>query len=387
MSNYTGEKVASIIAEYQNLFSKTGDADKSHDTICKKHGLKRETLSRYLRKNAEPKERLIHQVAKDSDLSAQILVQLRKKKSVTLIELADNFSVPPKQIIAAVEELKARHVLINLNTIGELSCEKEIPVNSNPESINYKKHGEVEIPIGFVTDTHLCSKYERLDVLNALYDRFRDYGITDVYHAGNWIDGEARFNKQEIAVHGLGSQVKYFIENYPIREGITTRIISGDDHEGWYVQREGINIGAHMQDEARRSGREDLIDIGYMERDIELQQEDGSAIMRVMHAGGGSAYAISYTSQKYVESLQGGEKPKIILVGHYHKFDYAYPREVHVIQGGCTVDQTTFMRKKRLQAMVGGCVLWIKQARNGVITSLKVEWIPFYDKKFFEYHW
>jgi len=71
-----------------------------------------------------------------------------------------------------------------------------------------------------------------------------------------------------------------------------------------------------IEDEAKRNGRNDLIFIGHMERDIEYKQAKGSSIIRVIHAGGGSAYAVSYTSQKYVESLQGGEKPQIVLVGH-----------------------------------------------------------------------
>ena len=166
-----------------------------------------------------------------------------------------------------------------------------------------------------------------------------------------------------------------------------TKIISGDDHEGWYVQREHINVGKVMQLYAREAGRDDLEDLGYMERDIAYEQPGGRSIIRVIHAGGGSAYATSYTSQKYAESLQGGEKPDIVLVGHFHKFEYGYPREIHMIQGGTTCDQTPHMRKKKLQAHVGGCILWVVQNERGIFTSVKVQWIPFFDKKFFAYKW
>ena len=96
---------------------------------------------------------------------------------------------------------------------------------------------------------------------------------------------------------------------------------------------------------------------------------------------------ISKINTKYVEMLQRNDIPDIVLVGHFHKFDYSYPREVHVIQVGCLQDQTPFMRKRRLQAAVGGCIIRVKQANNGMILSLNVEWIPFYDKKFYEYKW
>src|ERR1035441_8544217 len=59
---------------------------------------------------------------------------------------------------------------------------------------------------GVTSDNHLGSKHERLDVLNALYDLYAAEGITEVYNAGNWIEGEARFNKYDINVYGMDRQ-------------------------------------------------------------------------------------------------------------------------------------------------------------------------------------
>ena len=94
-------------------------------------------------------------------------------------------------------------------------------------------------------------------------------------------------------------------------------------------------------------------------------------------------YAISYKGQKYVESLQGGEKPAIVLQGHYHKFNVGYPREVVVDTGTCC-DQTLFMRKKQLQAHVGGSITELMQASDGRITRFRNEFMPFYDQGFYE---
>lgn len=310
----------------------------------------------------------------------------KRKKPVTIVEFANMFNVSPKEVVRHINELKAKGVLIDV-VDDTLQVSHAVEGAPKPVVIDWRKHVETEIPIGAVADTHLGSKYERLDVLNALYDRFAAYGVTDVYHGGNMIDGEAPFNRYDIYVRGIEDQVRNFVEKYPQRDGITTHFVSGDDHEGWYVQREHINIGQVIIDRAATIGRFDLDHLGYIERDIEFKQKRGSRILRVIHAGGGSAYALSYSSQKYVESLQGGEKPAIVLVGHFHKFDYSYPREVHVIQVGCTQDQTPFMRKKRIQAMVGGCVIWLTQNDLGDFTSVKVEWIPFFDKKFYQYKW
>ena len=97
---------------------------------------------------------------------------------------------------------------------------------------------------GVISDTHYGSKYAREDVAEDLYDWFQTEGIERVYHAGNYIEGEARFNRFDLIeqAHGMQSQLNYFAENYPKRKGITTYLVSGDDHEGWYCFAPGVEI-------------------------------------------------------------------------------------------------------------------------------------------------
>ena len=203
-----------------------------------------------------------------------------------------------------------------------------------------------------------------------------------------------RFNRSDLLseAHGMGAQIAYFAEHWPQRKGVTTYFVTGDDHEGWYAQRENVEIGQLLEDEARRNGRTDLVYCGHMEHDFLFKRKGGSATMRLVHAGGGSAYATSYTVQKLVESYQGGEKPNILLVGHYHKADFSYPREVFTVQAGCTEDQSPFMRKKKIQAHVGGWTIEMIQSDDGLIHRFRPTWDPFYDLDFYKgkqwrYHW
>lgn len=306
----------------------------------------------------------------------------------TLEEVSDHFCIPPFKAREVITELQdSSHHVFSIAD-DKISLGRDIEPIHQKFEVDFSKHKEVEVPIGFTADNHVGSKYERMEVLEDLFDRFQAAGVQTVYQGGNIIDGECRFNKFDIYAHGVNEQVANLIKKWPQREGITTQFVTGDDHEGWYVQREHINIGRLIEFEAREAGRNDLVHLGYMERDIALTQANGeNATIRIIHAGGGSAYAHSYSSQKYAESLQGGEKPQIILVGHFHKLEYCYPREIHMIQGGCTQDQTPFMRKRKLQAMVGGVILWVKQAENGIIRSVKAEILPYYDKTFYQYRW
>jgi hypothetical protein len=187
---------------------------------------------------------------------------------------------------------------------------------------------------GYVTDNHLGSKYERLDVLKALYKIFELSEVQVVFNTGNMIDGEAKFNQYDLHKKGLEEQVNYLVKVYPQINGIQTQFITGDDHEGWFTQREGIDVGRFIQERAEKQGRNDLVYLGHMEHDILLRKPNGSAKLRLVHPGGGSAYAISYTTQKLIESYTPGEKPNILLIGHYHKAEMLYYRGVYAIQGG-----------------------------------------------------
>jgi len=303
----------------------------------------------------------------------------------TLISLADALACAPKVAKQSLKRLEAAGCNLRVLDSGEAEISRSIPEGAKLVVKSKDFFDGKCFKFGVVADTHLYSKYARLDVLECLYDIFAREKIRTVFLPGNMIDGECSYNKYDlVGPSGFDAQAEYFAKHFPKRDGIVTRFITGRDHEGWYISREGINVGQRLQQTAEEHGRKDLVCIGHVEADIHFKAKRGQAWMRMMHPGGGSAYAISYTEQKVVESFQGGEKPHILLLGHYHKFNQGYPREVHTIQAGCVQDQTHFMRVHKLQAMVGGCIVRFHQADTGEINRFDVEWMPFYDRGFYE---
>lgn len=318
-----------------------------------------------------------------TNLADRIKDKIYNKSGTHTIEsLSDIFDTGAGKVRIAIEELKKRGFTISVDS-GFVVFNSIIP-KSKPTVLDVNKMSTGFYRFGVTGDNHLCSKYSRLDVLNSLYDIYHREGINVVYNTGNWIDGEARFNKHDLIVHGLDNQVKYFIDNYPQRDGIQTRYVTGDDHEGWYTQREGIDVGKYAMIKAQDSGRDDLIYLGHMEHDEILESKNGKTIIRVCHPGGGSSYATSYSVQKIVESYTGGDKPHVLLAGHYHKAEYTYVRGVSVVQSGTTMSQSPFMRKKKLAAHLGGWIIELAVDDNGAITRFKQEFIPYYDKDYYE---
>lgn len=285
------------------------------------------------------------------------------KRGGTIVELADLTQMHEGDLRAEIAGLRANGINISERN-GIFAIERtQQPAFIRGAHVTIETDASNLFTFGFVTDSHLGSKYARLDVLNDLYDRFAARGIKTVFNAGNWIDGEARFNRHDLIVHGMDAQLDFLARHYPRRAGISTYAVAGDDHEGWYAQREGVEIGRYAQHKMREAGRDDWHDLGYMEAHVLLKNSNTGAtqVMNVVHPGGGSAYAVSYAAQKYVESLDGGEKPAVILLGHYHKLWVGNIRNVWVIQGGTTEDQTPFMRKQKIEAHVGGLIITLEQ--------------------------
>ena len=309
--------------------------------------------------------------------------KLLAKSPMNETELADACETSPKRVREALALLRTQGKNLSQVAHGRLLLHNVVE-HGGRLTLKPKDRGDGWTVFGIVSDNHKGNRHHRQDVEQVAYDTFAREGVTEVLNPGNWIDGEARFNKNELRVFGMDNQIDEFASTTPQKDGITTYYISGDDHEGWYAQRECINIGNYAQMRAEKLGRKDLRYIGHVEADIELKCGKGSAVLRLMHPGGGSSYAYSYAPQKIVESFQGGEKPPVLIIGHYHKFDYCYPREVHVISAGCVEDQTMFMRKKKIGAHVGFCIVKLKQdPQDGHITRLQVEWNPFYDRGFY----
>ena len=343
----------------------------------RRHNLISEIKRKIFKEALEEKEEI------KLDLKEEIKKILKQKRKISVIELSNQFDVGINKVEKAVEAITKEGYLVNVvNDEVALGRSIEPP---EPITILIEPFYNRWIKFGVVSDTHLNSKYERLGVLYNLYDIFKKEGIKNVFHAGNMIDGFARFNQFDVFNTGVDEQVAYWCEKYPYREGITTHFITGDDHEGWYVQREHINIGQVMEDTARdHYGRQDLHHLGYIEANVEIPIGKRPTRIRIMHPGGGTAYAMSYQPQKIIESLQGGEKPDFLIIGHYHKAESGIIRNVPYIQAGCTEDQTPFMRKKHIKAHIGGWIVELQIAPEGYINRIRTEWIRYFNKDFYK---
>lgn len=302
----------------------------------------------------------------------------------TIPEHADKASVTVDQLLELLDQFTKQRQLIEWDGV-RVRVTKQPQFERKTTVIPLERFEGSTFRFAAISDTHLNSHYERLDCLYAFYEIVKKEGIHYVLHSGNPIDGYAdRINRGQVRYVEFDAQSKYLAEMYPRQDGVTTMFITGECHEGWYAKQITTNVGLRMQDDAMRIGRTDLKYLGHVEHDVRLGGPGGPSI-RLFHPGGGqSAYALSYKLQKVIESWTGGEKPDMVLVGHYHKSFYMDYRNVPAFLVGCMQDQTPYMRGRHIQAMVAGWLITVTlDPVTGAFVRVQPEEIRFFEKSYY----
>lgn len=277
---------------------------------------------------------------------------------------------------AELKKLFLQDKIDNIDGVVEESSEvvkkKFIPLqNFTPVKHNSRWDGNRSITFGLIGDTHLNSKYTQLTYLHQFYDYCYNRGINKVYHTGDIDEGEQMRtgHPYDCYTQGADEHVNEIVKNYPMRPGMETHFITGN-HDASIYKQCGADIGKMIVFK-----REDMLYLGRDWAKIELTPK---CILELRHPWDGSAYATSYKPQKMIESMDADSKPNILAIGHYHKLEYLFHRNVHSFQTGCFQSQTPFTRGKGLSVHIGGWIITVDVDDAGYIQRIVSEMIPFY---------
>lgn len=242
--------------------------------------------------------------------------------------------------------------------------------NLSPATFKKDWNGSSVIQFGLMGDTQINSKYTQLTHLHTFYDICRRRGISDVYHTGDIDEGEQmRMGHQYECYHqGGDDHVDEIVKNYPHEDGIVTHFITGN-HDASIYKRCGIDIGKKISEKRP--------DLDYLGRDCARVELAPHCILELRHPWDGTAYAISYKIQKMVEAMEPDSKPSILAVGHYHKAEYFFYRNIHCFQTGCFQMQTPFTRGKGISVHLGGWIITVEVDKNGTVKRIIPEFYPF----------
>lgn len=265
----------------------------------------------------------------EKELINKIKHLINKKKN--LQEICNELELKDYEIIGIVELMKQQGELVDYIN-GEIIKLKKPPKNEDIYEIKYNLE---HLKLLLISDTHLCSKYDRLDILRYLYDKAEDNGVKHILHSGDFTDGKSNRPEHiyELKEHSFQGQVDYCIDKYPKFSG-KTYAIQGN-HDNWWYKSSGSEILVPIS-----KAREDIIYLGSDVADIKI----GKLKIRLFHGQGGIAYAKSYKIQKYLDTIPIKEKPDILQTGHIHQAFYYKQDNTHCFQTSCLEDQTPYCR-------------------------------------------
>lgn len=243
--------------------------------------------------------------------------------------------------------------------------------NLEPKDHIIDWNGNQIIRFGLIGDTQMGSKYTQISYLDEFYKICTLQGINHIYHTGDITDGLKMRPGHEYELYCTSAdELKDdVVKNYPKYHSITTHFITGN-HDASLYKHIGYDIGQSISSERP--------DMDYLGRDCAVVHLTPNCTLELRHPWDGTAYAISYKPQKMIEAMESDSKPNILAIGHYHKAEYIFHRNVHCFQTGCFQGQTPFTRGKGISVHLGGWIITIHVDKNGYIQAISPMFIPFY---------
>lgn len=265
----------------------------------------------------------------EKELKNKLKYLINKKKD--LVTICDELELKDYEVIGLVELMKQDGELVDYINGQIVKLKKPRQNNDVYEIPNNLEH----LRLLLISDTHICSKYDRIDILRYLYDKAEDKGIKHILHSGDFTDGRSNRPEHiyELKEQSYEGQIDYCIDKYPTFSG-KTYVIQGN-HDNWWYKSNGSEIMRPISKQ-----RDDIIYLGADVADLKI----GKLKIRLFHGQGGIAYAKSYKIQKYLDTIPIKEKPDILQTGHIHQAFYYKQDKTHCFQTGCLEDQTPYCR-------------------------------------------
>ncbi len=159
----------------------------------------------------------------EKEICDKIKFLIKKKKDFS--QICEELQLKDYEVIGLVHLMKEDGELIDYLNGQIIKLSKPIQ-NNDIYQVDYKSN---KIKLLLISDTHLCSKYDRLDILRYLYSKANDLGVKHILHSGDFTDGKSNrpehiYELKELSYEG---QVEYCVKNYPTFDG-KTYVIQGN---------------------------------------------------------------------------------------------------------------------------------------------------------------
>ena len=299
----------------------------------------------------------------------ELLVKLLElsKQTTSFESLCDKLDVSPARLRSLIDQAKSEGFALQVG-IGHLKLGYDASYWGDEQELPIEPTVGGWFKLGVLSDLHAGSKYALHRQTYDCVQRMYRAGVRDIVIAGDLLDGCYKHGVFELRRSGIEEQTEELEKHFlPRMTGLQYHCITGN-HDFTFAEHTGLNVGQYIEGAFRDAGRGDIHFYGDRAATLSV----GNTKLRLLHPTGSCSYAISYKLQKFVEAFDSGEKPGILLVGHYHRSCYIYTRGVHAI--ACPTFQgpgSAFGKSLGLGSQaIGGLMLKWKVTKHHTIREL-----------------
>lgn len=317
----------------------------------------------------ETRDELVEQVIKLS------------KRGIEFEALCNELGLPPKTVRDLIEEAKRRGFAV----AGLGSSVLWAPSQPREGIVDIKTPAQAGPWRRFavMSDLHFGSKYHLRSQLLDFVDRAYESGVRLMFLPGDLLDGCYRHGRWELTHHGFDEQVKDFFDGLPVRKGLEYFGISGNHDQTF--EETGLVVHRAIEDFFRRNHRTDLTMLGARGASVRLRgpsDPERGLVVEMWHPLRGGSYALSYGLQKKIEGYAPGQKPDVILTGHWHQSVYVHARGIHAFscgtfQGG----GSAFGKALGGAPSIGGWIIEYALTSDGTVRHLRPHWCSYYESE------
>ena len=188
------------------------------------------------------------------------------------------------------------------------------------------------IEICLLSDPHYASVFDRVDVMEWIYDECERRGIDSIFCAGDLTDGyyPLRPNHQKNQkVNGYDAVLEYVLNVHPYSRYIKFFTIAGN-HDKAFKKSDNKNI---CEEIAKK--RSDIVYLGEDSADVQI----GKLLLHIYHGYGRSKKSLLERIQDYYQKLSENV-PDILQMGHIHHSFFDVINGTYAFQAAALTNQT-----------------------------------------------
>lgn len=187
------------------------------------------------------------------------------------------------------------------------------------------------IEICLVSDLHYASVFDRVDIMEKIYEECEKRGIDSIFCSGDVTDGyypkRPNYQKNQRVV-GYDATLEYVLNVHPYSRYIKFYTIAGN-HDKTFKQSDNKNI---CEEIAKK--RSDIIYLGEDQADVRI----GNMFLHIYHGYGKNNKSLMDRIHAYYKKIQENA-PDLLQMGHIHHSFFDVINGTYAFQTAALTDQ------------------------------------------------